>query len=155
MTIRDMDAFMLAGIEIRTTNAAEMTGEGLIPRQWERFMREEMAGRIPHRIDDNILAVYTEYARDEHAEYSFLLGARVSSEAGIPDGMTLKRVPAGRYWVLTSERGPVWRVVPETWKRVWENSPGTVRSFQADFEIYDQRAANPENAVVEIWVGLR
>ncbi|MES1262661.1 MAG: GyrI-like domain-containing protein [Acidobacteriota bacterium] len=159
MNLRELDAFVVVGIEIRTTNAAERTGDGRIPRQWERFVKENLALAIPHRVDDKILAVYTDYEGGEHGEYSFVLGARVSFEAAFPDGpeipagMTLRRIPAAKYGVITSRRGPVRQVVPEAWQQVW-NSPEIHRGFQADFEIYDERAANPEDAVVELWVGI-
>jgi predicted transcriptional regulator YdeE len=29
------------------------------------------------------------------------------------------------------------------------------RAFVADFEVYDERAADPQNAVVDVWVGMR
>jgi predicted transcriptional regulator YdeE len=157
MNFRGLDAFAVAGIEIRTTNAAEMTSAALIPRQWDRFVKENLAAAIPHRVDDRILAVYTDYESDQHGEYSFLLGVRVSFEAEFPDGpripegMTLRRIPAAEYWVIASERGPVRRVVPDAWKQVWQ-SREIRRSFQADFEVYDERAVNPENSVVEIWI---
>jgi predicted transcriptional regulator YdeE len=31
---------------------------------------------------------------------------------------------------------------------------GGTRSFHTDFEIYDQRAADPENAQIDVYVGL-
>jgi len=67
--------------------------------------------------------------------------------------MVLKTVPAGRYAVFTSERGPVQKVVIETWQRIWSELPS--RSFVADFEVYDRRAVDPANAVVEIYLGVK
>jgi predicted transcriptional regulator YdeE len=32
---------------------------------------------------------------------------------------------------------------------------GGTRAFQTDFEIYDQRAADPENAQIDVYIGLR
>ena len=45
------------------------------------------------------------------------------------------------------------RVVPETWKRIWTAS--LERAYQTDFEVYDERAADPQNAQVDICVGVR
>ena len=32
---------------------------------------------------------------------------------------------------------------------------GGIRAFKTDYEIYDQRAANPDNAQIDVYVGLR
>ena len=67
--------------------------------------------------------------------------------------MVAVKIPAGRYARFTSEKGPAYQVVPETWKRIWTNSGGD-RTYKADFEIYDQRATDPENSQVDIYVGI-
>jgi predicted transcriptional regulator YdeE len=139
MNIVEIEEFEVIGIAARTSNAREMTADGVIPKLWA-------AG-------PGTVALYTDYASDEHGEYTFVLGGKVGPGSAVPDGMVLKTVPAGRYAVFTSERGPVQRVVVETWQRIWSELPS--RSFIADFEVYDQRAADPRNAVVEIYVGVK
>jgi predicted transcriptional regulator YdeE len=32
---------------------------------------------------------------------------------------------------------------------------GGIRAFQTDYEIYDQRAADPANAQIDVYIGLR
>jgi len=150
--------FIVVGISIRTTNAKEMSGNGVIARQWDRFMKEGLLNKVPNKVDSNILAVYSDYESDVNGAYSFLLGARVSSADNVPSGMVAKQVPAGRYAVFTSEKGLVGKVVPETWSRIWavpKSAPGGNRAYQADFEVYDQRAADPQNAQVDVYVGIK
>ena len=72
--------------------------------------------------------------------------------------MVSKSVPAGRYAVFTSERGPVAKVVVETWMQIWsyyESSANGERAYRADFELYDQRAADPHSAQVDIYIGVK
>jgi predicted transcriptional regulator YdeE len=150
--------FTVIGISIRTSNAKEMSGSGVIAQQWDRFMKEGLLSGIPNKVDPNILAVYTDYESDANGAYTFMIGARVSSADDVPVGMVVKKVPAGRYAVFISEKGFVGKVVPQTWSRIWaisKCSPGGNRAYQADFEIYDQRAADPQNAVVDIYVGIK
>src|SRR5579863_7932594 len=150
--------FIVVGISIRTTNAKEMSGNGVIARQWDRFMKEGLLNKVPNKVDSNILAVYSDYESDVNGAYSFLLGARVSSADNVPSRMVAKQVPAGRYAVFTSEKGLVGKVVPETWSRIWavpKSAPGGNRAYQADFEVYDQRAADPQNAQVDVYVGIK
>lgn len=148
----------MAGISIRTSNANEMSGKGFIPQQWDRFMKEGLLSKIPNKVDSNILAVYTDYESDANSAYSFMIGARVHSAEDVPLGMVAKKVPAGRYAVFISEKGFVGKVVPQTWSRIWaipKSSPGGNRTYRADFEVYDQRAADPQNAEVDIYVGIK
>jgi len=148
-----LDEFVVAGIAARTTNAREATADGVIGKQWQRFIEEGVLAKVPGRADAKILAVYTDYASDKDGEYTFLLGAKVTPDAAIPEGMELRKIPVGRYAVFTSGRGPVAKVVPETWKRIW--AAPLARAYCADFEVYDERAADPQNAQVTIYVGLK
>jgi len=152
-----LEHFSVIGIEGRTSNAREATAQGLIGKMWQRFQSENLAARIPHRADMNLVAVYSEYEGDETGEYTYTLGAKVSGVSDLPQGMTVRQVPTGRYAVFTSERGPVAKVVADTWKRIWaERRTGEyARSYQSDFEVYGAEAKDPANSLVTIYVGMR
>lgn len=150
--------FLAAGIAIRTSNAKEMTADAVIGKQWERLMQEGVLAKIPNRIDSSVVAVYSEYASDKDGEYTFLLGARVTSDAGMPAGIVARKVPAGKFAVFTTTRGPAYQVVPETWAHINSlprNSPGGDRLYRADYEIYDERAKDPQDMQADIYVGIR
>ena len=150
--------FTVVGISSRTTNAKEMSGEGVIAQQWDRFVKEGLLSKIPNKVDSNILAVYTDYEGNVNGAYTYVLGARVSSAADVPAGMVAKNIPAARYAVFTSEKGFVGKVVPETWSRIWAAPKSATqgnRAYQTDFEIYDRRAIDPQNAQVDVYVGVK
>jgi predicted transcriptional regulator YdeE len=152
------EGFTVVGIAVRTSNAEQMTDARPIGKQWERFFKEGVLAAIPNKADGNILALYTEYASDKDGEYTYVLGARVTKVESVPDGMVAKNIPAGRYAVFTSERGPVQKVVVEMWRRVWatpKSELGGDRTYKADFEAYDQRARNPADSVVDLYVAVR
>lgn len=69
--------FRVIGISTRTANAIEISGRGVIGKQWDRFMKEGLLGKIPDRVDANILALYTDYESDHSGAYTFILGAKV------------------------------------------------------------------------------
>jgi predicted transcriptional regulator YdeE len=149
--------FTVIGIAERTTNAKEMTPDGIIGKQWARFIQENLLAQIPNRVDSSILAVITDYASDKDGEYTHLIGAKVTSATEVPPGMVVKKVPPGRYAVFTSEKGPVAKVVVATWVKIWsipKSSPGGDRAYKADYEVYDQRAANPQDAQVDVHIGI-
>lgn len=150
--------FKMMGVAARTNNAKEATPDGAIGKLWARLAKEHFVDKIPNRADGNVVAVYTGYASDANGDYTYILGARVTKVETIPAGMAIKNVPAGRYAVFTSERGPVQQVVVATWKRVWaaqKSGLGGERAYQTDFEVYDERAQNPADSIVEIHIGIR
>jgi len=148
----------VAGFLVRTSNAKEVSGNGEIGKLWGRFMQQNLATQIPNKIGHTLMVVYSDYASDEKGEYTYLLGAPVSTVDGLPANLSFRRIPPGNYAVLTTAQGPLIEVLQSTWKQIWSATPaqlGAPRAFVADYEIYDQRSADPNNAQVEIHVGLR
>jgi predicted transcriptional regulator YdeE len=147
------------GIQVRTSNAKEVTGGGAIPKQWERFFKEGIANKIPNKVDSTVYAVYTNYASDYNGEYDFIIAMKVSRVSDIPPGMVAKKVPKGRYAIVTSAKGPVAQVVPQAWQRVYSlddnKQLGGARAYKADFELYDQRSQNPQDSQVDLYIGLK
>jgi predicted transcriptional regulator YdeE len=158
MNIQQHSGFYVVGVAARTDNTAEKNGKGKIGEIWQRLLRDNLAAKIPNKLGINLIAVYTDYESDHKGEYTYLLGLPVTSIENIPKNFVAKHVPEGRYAVVTSNRGPVTKVVPETWHRIWSMGPGELggtRSFRADYEVYDQRSTDPEKAQIEVYVGLR
>lgn len=153
------DAFYVIGIEARTTNAKEASSDGIIPKQWQKFFQDQVLEKIPNKADQNIYAIYTDYASDRNGEYSYVIGAKVSDKSNVPAGMVLKSIPEGNYAMVTTETGPVANVIVAAWQQIWsledKAALGGKRAYRADFEVYDQRAANPQNSQVDIYVGLQ
>jgi len=156
--IVEQPEFMVAGIAVRTSNAKEMTADGVIGKQWARLLQEGTLAKIPNKADASIVAVYTDYASDKDGEYTYLLGARVTSDKGLPAGVIAKKIPAGKFAVFTTEKGPASKVVPETWVRINslpKSAVGGDRVYRADYEVYDERARDPQNLQADIYVGIR
>ena len=153
------DGFSVVGIEVRTSNAKEMTGEGAIPKQWQKFFQDGIQQKIHDKVDGTTYAVYTDYASDRNGEYSFVIGVKVNPGVMVPAGVVLKEIPSGEYAVITSDEGPVGNVVPAAWQQIWsledKHQLEGARAYGADFEVYDQRAADPRNSQVDVYVGVK
>jgi predicted transcriptional regulator YdeE len=69
-----------------------------------------------------------------------------------------KKIAGGKFAVFTTEKGPADRVVPSAWIKI-NSLPRTAvggdRVYQADYEIYDERARDPQNMQVDVYVGIR
>jgi predicted transcriptional regulator YdeE len=158
MNIQQHSGFYIVGITARTNNAQEMSGNGKIGEVWQSFLEPSLVAKIPNKVGVDLVAVYSDYETDHTGHYTYLLGLPISSTESLPANLTVKHIPPGRYAVFSSGKGPISEVVPEIWQRIWSMSPeelGGARAFQTDFEIYDQRAADPENAQIDVYVGLR
>jgi predicted transcriptional regulator YdeE len=151
------DPIAVAGIKIRTSNVLEMSGKGQIGALWQRFFSEDIVDKLIHRTGDDFYVVYSNYASDEYGEYDYLIGMPVSSLDNLPEGITYSAIPTGDYAVMTSEKGPVAKVVVDVWKYIWTmptEELGGKRTFLTDYEVYDGRAADPTDAEVEIHIGI-
>jgi len=153
-----LDGFTVIGISARTSNAKEMTAQGVIGPMWGRLMQEGLIAKIPNKADQSVIAVYTDYASDHNGEYTYILGARVTSDAEVRAGMVATKIPAGKFAVFTTEKGPAQKVVPELWMKINslpKTAVGGDRTYRADFEIYDERARDPQNLQADVYIGIR
>jgi predicted transcriptional regulator YdeE len=158
MNIQQHDGFYVVGLTARTNNSQEMSGKGKISEVWQEFLRPDLVVKIPNKMGVDLIAVYTDYETDHTGHYTYLLGLPIVSAETLPANLTVKHIPPGRYAVFSSSRGPITKIVPEVWQRIWSMSPeelGGTRAFKTDYEIYDQRAADPENAQIDVYVGLQ
>jgi predicted transcriptional regulator YdeE len=76
----------------------------------------------------------------------------------LPADLAVRTVPAARYLVLTSERGPVVPAVQAAWQHIWSSSPdqlGAERSFVADFEVFGEEGNDFDDGEVDIYVSIR
>jgi predicted transcriptional regulator YdeE len=157
-TIRTVNipGFAVIGIQARTNNAKEATADGIIGRQWHKFIDEGIS-KIPDKSSSNLYAVYTEYASDHNGDYTFMVGAPVKLGTAAPAGMVLRVIPAGKYAVITTAKGAFPKVIPEAWMRIFklEDEGKLKRTYRTDFELYDERTLDPQNGEVDIYVGVK
>ena len=156
--VLDAGGFDVVGIKTRTLNRDEMGPNGKIPKLWQEFYASQVLGRIPNRADHKVVVLYYDYESDKDGQYTYLIGARVPSAGTVPEGMTTKHVPAGKYAVFSSEAGPVPKIVVETWMRIWAvtaDQPGGNRSYLVDYEVYDEKIMNSDRSHVDVFVGVK
>jgi predicted transcriptional regulator YdeE len=145
-----LKGFFLEGISVRTTNQNGQSAKD-IGELWGRFMDDDVLLQIEDRITDEIYCVYTDYESDYTGFYTAVLGCKVSSLDNIPGGLISLIVPAADYikYVAT---GRLPDCVAETWQQVW--SSDLDRKYIADFDVWGVKAQNPDDAEVEIYVGV-
>lgn len=151
---------ILVGLITRTNNKNEMNPEiskigALVSLYW----RNQIANSIQYRANPEVTyAVYTDYDSDEHGDYTYFIGETVDSLQN-QDLEKLKTitVPASGYQKFTTASGKMPDVVISAWQKIWamqENDFGGKRKYIADFEVYDKRAVDSNNAVIDIYIGV-
>lgn len=151
MEIVKIDAFQLIGIAVRTTNADQQAARD-IGMLWNKFISEEILLKIPHKIDDSIYAVYTEYESDHTGYYTTILGCKVSKTTIPPAGMVGKEIEGGSYQKFTAKGDLTQNAVVEVWNEVWASN--IKRLYTADFEVYGEKAADPTNGEADIFIAI-
>ncbi len=145
---KHLDTFRVIGIAIRTTNK-DAQSEKDISELWQRFIHEKIIDRIPDKINTDIYCIYTDYEGDHNGLYTTIIGCKVASTENLPEAFISKTIPATTYRVYAST-GKLPDCVVKTWLTIWHS--GLHRNYIADFDVYGEKAKNPENAEIETYV---
>ena len=159
-SMSSLSEIKLVGIKVRTKNANEMdpATAKIAPTIGEWFGKQ-LSEKLSHRTSPGTtFCVYTEYDSDEHGEYSYFVGEQVSAFATVDPSMEVLTIPASQYAQFECGPGPMPQVCINAWQNLWqmtESDFGGKRSYVADFEIYDERAQDPSNTTLDIYIGIR
>lgn len=151
---------MLVGLMARTNNKNEMNPQtAKIGELAGRYWRQNIANQIPNRKNPGVtMAIYTEYDSNEHGDYTYFIGEAVSSFENLPEDLNKLTIPAAKYQKFTTPSGKMPEVVINAWQQIWQmsaNDFGGNRAYVADFEVYDQRAIDPANMILDIYIGIK
>ncbi len=147
-----LEAFNIIGISVRTTNENNQAGAD-IGALWGRFMSEGILAKIPNKIDDAIYSIYTEYEGDYTQPYTTVLGCRVENLEDVPEGMMSMSFDGGNYGKITANGDLTKGLIYGEWTKIWEMD--LKRAYTADFEVYGEKAQNPVDAEVDIFIALK
>jgi predicted transcriptional regulator YdeE len=154
-----LPAIQLIGITTRTNNRQEMDPTtAKIGKTVQHYMEAGLADTIPARVKPcTTFCVYTDYESDYTGDYTYFIGEMVSSLDKVPEGLKPLTIAAHAYTKFTTAPGPMPNVCIQAWQTIWQMTPeqlGGKRSYVADFEIYDERAADFEKTVLDIYIGI-
>jgi len=145
-------AFKIIGISVRTTNENGQSAKD-IGELWNTFMTEGVLDKIPNKVDNTIYTIYTEYESDHTKPYTTILGCKVSTTDIVPNGMTAKIFKGGNYTKFVAKGDLTKGAVYQEWSKIWNTN--LEREYTADFEVYGEKAQNPNDAEVEIFIAIR
>ena len=140
---------MIIGISVRTTNENNQAAKD-IGDLWGRFMSQNILGEIPNKIDSTIYSLYTDYESDHTKPYTTILGCKVSNLHSIPDGMIGKSFDGGNYVKLSAKGDLMKGLIVNKWTEIWNMNLD--RAFTADFEVFGEKAQNPNDAEIDFLI---
>lgn len=152
MKTTKIEPFHIIGISIRTTNENSQATQD-IGSLWKKFMTADILQKIPNKISDDVFSIYTNYESDHSKPYDTILGCEVSSLDMIPDGMLGQSFEGGNFAKFLSKGDATKGAVYNTWLEIWNSDLD--RLYTADFEIYGEKAKNPSDTEVAIFVAIR
>lgn len=156
-----LNEIFLVGITVRTNNRNEenwMSGK-IFPCVLKYF-NEKLFEKIHNRKNPGrTFCVYTEYESDYNGDYTYFIGEEVTS-FNLPLEGELKplTIKPQKYVKFTTEPGPMPDVLKNAWQAIWKMSDadfGSPRHYYADFEIYDERAKDHNNLVLDLYIGIK
>ncbi len=154
-----LEEIKLIGIKVRTSNKGELdSATAKIAPCVQKYFVQQISGNINNRLKPNATyCAYTDYESDYHGEYTFFIGEEVSSFSNTQEGLSTLVVPRQKYVKFTTESGAMPNIVINSWNQIWQMTPedlGGTRAYYTDFEVYDQRAIDPQNTVLDIYIGI-
>lgn len=157
--IEVLSSFTLAGISAVTTNEVERSQDGKIGKLFEKFHSQNIGKKLGvHIQEEGHYSCYFNYEQGDAGFYEVMVSVHIKEELQLQNRELIKAftVPAAKYAVFVTERGPIIEMVQRTWADIWQWSqlPGNNRAFTGDFEYYCMDI-NPEDGQAEIYISIK
>ena len=144
--------FTIIGISVRTTNENGQSAKD-IGELWNKFMSEGILEKIPNKVDNTIYSIYTEYESDYTKPYTTVLGCKVEHLNEIPSGMVGKSFKGGKYINFSTKGDLTKGLIVDKWIEIWKMDLDRV--YSADFEVFGEKAQNPNDAEIDILIAVK
>ena len=152
----------LIGITTRTNNAHIFEADpstNPIAATVTQYFHGGLSQSIPHRAKPGTTyCAYTDYESDLNGDYTYFIGEEVTSFDDVPEGFSTLTIPPQKYAKFTNSPGPMPDVCVNLWQKIWKMEPlelGSERGFRTDLELYDERANDHQNVVLDLYIGLK
>lgn len=147
------NGFKIIGISTRTTNQNNQAQQDL-EKLWGQFYSDNVFDKIPNKVSDNILAIYTDYKSNFTDEYTTIIGVPVSTLDEIPNGLIGREFKEDNFKKFVA-KGKMPNAVVNVWLDIWQKDKELNRKYTYDFEVYGEKSQNGDNSEVEIYIATK
>ncbi|MUV03256.1 AraC family transcriptional regulator [Flavobacterium rakeshii] len=147
-------SFKLAGLKLgfKTTNENNKAMEDC-GALWQHFGGSFIGNKLPQKLSNDVYAVYFDYEGDHTNPYAYFIGYRIPEDAEIPSGVDTITIPSQHYETVTA-KGQMPNCVADTWREIWKKDDSD-RAYGFDFEVYGAKAADWNNAEIDIYLSVK
>lgn len=147
-----MESFKLIGLKLkkRTKNANGQSGKDC-GELWQYFEEHKIADQVPNKESNAIYAVYYDYESDEKGLFSYFIGCKVDVNTVKPENLDELIIPPQSYYKEIA-KGQMTGCISDAWSRIWNSNLN--RKFAFDFEVYDERSFDWNNAHIDIFISI-
>lgn len=143
----------LIGLSLQSKTTNENGQAGIdCGNLWQRFEKEDIAGKIENKLSNEIFAVYHQYEGDYTKPYSYFIGCKVADETEVPANLESLVIPEGSF-IKRVAKGEIPSCIGAAWKEIW--NADLPRAYKTDFEVYDDRSKDWNDAEVDIYLSIR
>jgi predicted transcriptional regulator YdeE len=144
--------FKLVGLKLedKTTNENNQSSRDC-GNLWQKFEKDKIFDLIPNKLSNEIYAVYFDYEKDETRPFSYFIGCKVDDNSQTPNNLESLEIPSQIYAKVTA-KGVMTGCITDAWKRIWDSE--IQRKFGFDFEVYDERSQDWNDAELDIYVSI-
>ncbi len=118
---------------------------------WQKFEKGNYAAQIKGKLSDEVVAVYHQYEGPEKQSFSYFIGCKVDADSTIPQGLDSLTIPQGLYQMIKAQ-GIIPDCIINAWKEI--GASNIPRTYQLDFEIYDERSKDWNNGEIDIYLSI-
>lgn len=142
--IVNLEEKIVVGVSAITSNDDPNMGK-IIGGLWEKLYQGGVNETIKNKVNEYAIGLYSDY---EDNKYLVTAGNEVCKVEN--EGLTIKKIPAGKYAKFSIE-GHMEKAVAQAWNEIWKIDLD--RSYKADFEEYLNSDFN--NAKIDIYISLK
>ncbi|OJU82500.1 MAG: AraC family transcriptional regulator [Chlamydia sp. 32-24] len=156
-----MSEIKLIGLCVRTSYEQEINKmKGSIFPCVQKYFHQRLAKKILNcKSSGTTYCAYTKYESEHKGAYTYFIGEEVCEfTTELQEGFRQLVIPKQQYAKFTTTPAPMPDVIVNAWEEIWEMTPkqlGGHRSYKTDFEVYDERATDHKNIVLDLYIGLQ
>ena len=132
---------------------SEQIGE-VVDRYWQEGIAQQISGK---KQPGTTYCGYTDYESDYTGDYTYFIGECVEDDVSANTNLSKVIIPKQRYTKFTTDAGVMPEICINAWQQIWSMSSKELsgsRAYICDFELYDQRAKDPKDTVLDIYIGI-